>query len=250
MWDRNLNGVSYTYESHAKNQEEQPLRAMRVTGEHKNFLVAGLGRGNFVVYGLDRKNQLEIVELAHNEHITQIVSFEKHQDKYFATRCAEGHVHIWSASNHPDRLFSLWYMDANEEELAPLQPPPAEPEPVVQETKKKRTKINDDGEEVTDSEAGDEDPEPEQDEEEPKKKAKPEKKRPVPEHTLVGAPVASDRDLMIELKWKEMIQSSSTILCITNYTERLLLICNVDLKTRRRILLWTKKTNRNPTALF
>ena len=56
VWDRNLNGVSYTYESHAKNQEEQPLRAMRVTGEHKNFLVAGLGRGNFVVYGLDRKN--------------------------------------------------------------------------------------------------------------------------------------------------------------------------------------------------
>lgn len=78
VWDRNLNGVSYTYESHAKNQEEQPLHAMTVTGEHKNFLVAGLGRGNFIVYGLDRKNQLEIVELAHNEHITQIVSLSKH----------------------------------------------------------------------------------------------------------------------------------------------------------------------------
>lgn len=56
VWDRNLNGVSYTYETHTKNQEAQPMHALTVTGEHRNFLIGGLGRGNFIVYGLDRKN--------------------------------------------------------------------------------------------------------------------------------------------------------------------------------------------------
>lgn len=55
---------------------------------------------------------------------------------------------------------------------------------------------------------------------------------------------------MIELKWKGLIQSSSTILCISNYTERLTIICNVDLKTRRRVLTNQFKNNKSPTALF
>jgi WD40 repeat protein len=37
---------------------------------------------------------------------------------------------------------------------------------------------------------------------------------------------------------------------MSNYTERLTIICNVDLKTRRRTLTWTVKNNRPPTALF
>ena len=74
--------------------------------------------------------------MAHGEEICQIVSLHKLKDKYFATRCVEGHVNIWSASNHPDRLFTLPNIDADEEALAPLQPPPPEPEPVVVVEKK------------------------------------------------------------------------------------------------------------------
>jgi hypothetical protein len=55
---------------------------------------------------------------------------------------------------------------------------------------------------------------------------------------------------MIEIKWKELIPSSSTMLCMTNYTERLTIICNVDLKTRRRVLTMTFKNNKAPTSLF
>lgn len=40
------------------------------------------------------------------------------------------------------------------------------------------------------------------------------------------------------------------MLCTTNYTERLTLIYNVDLKTRRRAISWQVKNNRPPTALF
>jgi hypothetical protein len=89
--------------------------------------------------------------------------------------------------------------------------------------------VNEDGEEVDEEEP--EEPE----EEKPKKKKNLEPVRPVAPK-LIGAPVPSEKDTMIELKWKGSIQSSSTILCITNYTERLTIICNVDLKTRRRVL--------------
>lgn len=71
-------------------------------------------------------------------------------------------------------------------------------------------------------------------EEKPKKKKKPEPVRPTPPTVLVGAPVCCEKDIMIELKWKGIIQSSSTMLCMSNYTEKLTIICNVDLKTRRR----------------
>ena len=43
---------------------------MAVSGERGDLLVAGLGRGNFIVYGLTNKNQLDIFELAHNEAIS------------------------------------------------------------------------------------------------------------------------------------------------------------------------------------
>lgn len=93
---------------------------MAVSGERKDLLIAGLGRGNFIVYGLTQKNQLDIFELAHGEAISQIVSLGKLKNKYFATRCVEGHVNIWSATNHPDKLFTLFNIDADEEALAPL----------------------------------------------------------------------------------------------------------------------------------
>jgi len=217
---------------------------MAISGEKKNLLIGGLGRGNFIVYGLEQKNQLDIFDLAHAEEINQVVSLNKLKDKYFATRCVDGHVNIWSATNHPDRLFTLFNIDGDEEALAPLQPPPPEPEPVV--VVKKEPEVDSDGNPIEEEEAEEEPAE----EEEPKKKKKAEPVRPVAPQ-LVGRPEPSVKDRMIELNpWKGLIQSSSTMLCISNFTERLTIICNVDLKTRRRVLVLTLKNNRKPTALF
>lgn len=110
-----------------------------------------------------------------------------------------------------------------------MQPPPPEPEPVVVVEKKKE--YDSDGNSIQ----GDDDDAPADDDDEPKKKKKPEPVRPVAPK-LVGAPVPSIKDRMIEIKTKLLIQSSSTMLCISNYTEKITLICNVDLKTRRRTL--------------
>lgn len=184
LWDKHLQGTSYTYETH------EPLHSMAVSGERSDLLVGGLGRGNFIVYGLTNKNQLDIIELAHEEAISQIVSLDKLQNKYFATRCVGGHVNIWSATNHPDRLFTLFNIDADEDALAPLQPPPPEPEPVVVVEKVKQ--FDEDGNEIEEEEV---------EEEKPKKKKKPEPVRPVAPK-LVGAPVPSEKDRMIEVKWK------------------------------------------------
>lgn len=89
-------------------------------------------------------------------------------------------------------------------------------------------KYDSDGEEIIEEEE-----EAPEEEEPPKKKKKVEPVRPVAPK-LVGAPVPSEKDRMIEIKWKGLIQSSSTMLCISNYTERLTIICNVDLKRRGR----------------
>lgn len=124
--------------------------------------------------------------------------------------------------------------------LGPLQPPPPEPEPEVFVEKVK--KFDSDGEEIIEEE------EPVE-EEEPKKKSKPEPVRPVAPK-IVGAPVPSEKDRMIELKWKGLIQSSSTMLCTSNWTEKKTIICNVDLKTRRHVISWQVLNNRPPTALF
>lgn len=133
--------------------------------------------------------------------------------------------------------------------MAPLQPPPPEPEPVVvKEKRKKRDPEDPDYDPEVDG-VDDEEEEEAEEEEAPKKKKKVEKERPIGPK-LVGAPEPSDKDRMIEVKWKGLIQSSSTMLCNTNYNERLTIISNVDLKTRRRILSWTVKNNRPPTALF
>jgi hypothetical protein len=45
-----LQGTGYTYETH------EPLHSMAVSGERKDLLISGLGRGNFIVYGLTQKN--------------------------------------------------------------------------------------------------------------------------------------------------------------------------------------------------
>ena len=132
--------------------------------------------------------------------------------------------------------------------LSSGHPPPPEPEVVVVVEKKKN--YDSDGQSVADEEEEEQADEEEEEEEGSKKKKKVEPVRPYPPTVLVGAPKPSVKDRMIEIKWRPLIQSSSTMLCMSNYTERLTIICNVDLKTRRRVLSWTVKNNRPPTALF
>ena len=171
------------------------------------------------------------------------MSLSKLKNKYFATRCIEGHVNIWSATFHPDRLFHLFNIDADEEALAHLQPPPPEPEVVVVVEKKKV--LDEDGNEVEEEE---EEEEKGDDEEAPKKK----KAEPVRPNApkIIGAPVASAHDKMMELKWKGLQLSSSAMMCMSNWTERLTIIVEVELKTRKRQIKKTFKNNLNPTALF
>jgi hypothetical protein len=46
VWDSNLKGISYTYETH------EPVSRMRVTGEKLNLLISSLGVGKLIVIGL------------------------------------------------------------------------------------------------------------------------------------------------------------------------------------------------------
>lgn len=54
------------------------------------------------------------MEQAHLDSVVQICSLQKLKNKYFATRCVLGHVNIWSATAHPDRLFTIENVDRDE----------------------------------------------------------------------------------------------------------------------------------------
>lgn len=116
LWDKHLQGVAYTYETH------KPLTSMNITGEKGEFLIVGQGQGDFIVYGREQKNQLDIIEWAHASPIIDIVSLSKLKNKYFATRCVDGHVNIYSSLFHPDRIALLDNFDGDKEALAHLQP--------------------------------------------------------------------------------------------------------------------------------
>ena len=98
VWDKFSQGVSYTYETH------EPLTVMGITGEKGEILVAGLGDGHLIIFQKERKAQTDIVEWAHAQPITQIVSLSGIKNKYFATRCGDGHVNIYSSLDQPDRI--------------------------------------------------------------------------------------------------------------------------------------------------
>lgn len=87
---------------------------MAITGERNDIMIAALGDGDLIVFGLTNKNQLDIVENAHNHTVIQIVSLQKLKNKYFASRCIHGNVNIWSATHHPDRLFTIENIDKDE----------------------------------------------------------------------------------------------------------------------------------------
>ena len=98
VWDKFTQGVSYTIETH------EPLNSMQVTGEKGELMVCGQGQGHVIVFGKPRRNQLSIEPWAHAEPIIQIVSLSKLRNKYFATRCGDGHVNIYSSLSQPDRI--------------------------------------------------------------------------------------------------------------------------------------------------
>lgn len=52
--------------------------------------------------------------------------------------------------------------------------------------------------------------------------------------TLVGAPVASMKDKMIEVIWNQRTMNSSCLICITNYTEKFTLLGLIEMKQRTR----------------
>jgi hypothetical protein len=65
-----------------------------------------------------------------------------------------------------------------------------------------------------------------------------------------AGPTASDKDKMIELRYKLQNQASSTVLCFSNYNESQILLAIVDLKTRRKNIIKTFKNQKRPTYLF
>ena len=70
-WDKSLQSCDYTIETH------MPLYTMAVTGERSDIMIAALGPGDLIVFGLTSKNQLDIVEKAHTEAVVQICSLQK-----------------------------------------------------------------------------------------------------------------------------------------------------------------------------
>ena len=245
LWDKHLQGVAYTYETH------KPLSSMNITGENDELLIVGQGSGDFIVYGRDAKNQMDIVEWAHATPIIDIVSLSKLKNKYFATRCIDGHVNVWSSLNHPDKIAALDNFDGDKEALAHLQP--VEEEVKVEVKKKKEPKYDSDGELIPDSEedAGEEaEAPPEEDPEAENAKKKKKKAEPPVYPVLIGRPEPSDRDTMIEIKTNALIQSSSTMLAVSCFKEKQVIIVNVDIKTRSKTIKQTFQTEHSPTYLY
>lgn len=186
VWDKDLQGCSYTYETH------ESLFNMRLTGQKKNLLISALGEGNYIVLGLDHRNQHDIYEDAHDGRICQIVSLagSKLEDKYFATRCVDGDVSIWSATQHPDRVFTVENVD--QDETAPAQAETARESAKEEEPPKEEEPAE--GEE---GEAADEEVEEDEDGNPiPKKKVEVK----VVKKDKSGR-ISSERDCMLEIKW-------------------------------------------------
>ena len=238
IWDRDLVGCSYTYETH------DPLYRMRITGEKKDLLISALGEGNFMVFGLDKRNQHDIIEGAHDAKIVQIVNLSNGQlgNKYFATRCTDGDFSIWSAYPHPDQVFTIPNMDkagdpnnqvdtnrdAHEEQTTPR--------PVEKEESK---------------EEGAEDEEEEEEYDENGDPIEKKKKAPVVVKKVKPPTSASDKDQMIEINWSHtVIQSSATVLAFSNYNDQVVNLGIIDLKMRNLKFVKTFKLSAKPTVIY
>lgn len=173
-------------------------------------MIAALGPGDLIVFGLGSKNQLDIVEQAHHAAVVQICSLQKLKNKYFATRCVLGHVNIWSATAHPDRLFTIENIDRDDAVVGGSGSQSHQHESSILN---RNSGADDMG------------------------------------GTARQGPLASDRDRMLELRYRLQNQSSSTVLCFSNYNESQILIAIVDLKTRRKNIIKTFKNQRRPTYM-
>ena len=119
--------------------------------------------------------------------------------------------------------------------------PQVQEEVVKPEPKKKR---NEDDEEEEDEE------EEELDEDgNPVEKKEPE---PVKIEKDFSNRIASDKDKMIELRdWSDtIIQSSATVIAVSNYRESFVYITIIDLKMRRQHQIKRFDLNNKPTELF
>ena len=82
--------------------------------------------------GTENRNQNDIITDAHDGKIVQIVTLagQKLENKYFATKCIFGDLSIWSATPHPDKVFTIEYVDQDESNprigdySMPIEPPP------------------------------------------------------------------------------------------------------------------------------
>ena len=122
-----------------------------------------------------------------------------------------GHVNIWSATAHPDRLFTIENVD-RDESAAGASTSHYEQSSIM----------------------------------------KPSEEKSIANNTARGptGPQASDRDRMVELRYRLQNQNSSTVLCFSNYNESQILLAIVDLKTRRKNIIKTFKNQRRPTYLY
>lgn len=76
-------------------------------------------------------------------------------------------------------------------------------------------------------------------------------KAPVPPIKKIKTNLCSPQDKMIEIKWNQsVIQSSATVLCFSNFNESTVTIAMIDLKTRRKNIFKSFKTEFRPTFLF
>ena len=131
--------------------------------------------------------------------------------------------------------------------MAHLQPQP-EVEEAPQPTKKKRGDGSDDDEEEEEEEV----PAAAEEEDEEAAKKKKQEKKPREITPLIGRPEPSERDMMIELVFEKAVvmQSSSTILAVSCFNNKQVLICNVDIKTRSKSIRHKIDTKESPTYLF
>ena len=198
IWSKETQSCDYTIETH------EPLHTMAITGEKGDMLVAALGEGNLIVFGMQLKNQIDILREAHASPVIKVITLARLNNKYFATRCAEGHVNVWSATSHPDKLFTIENID-----------------------KEDASSLHDNTLNVTLKADGD------------------------PLQQSMWQSSSSEKDRMIELEWKhQFIQPSSTVLCITNYNDSLVIVVVIDLKTRRKQIFKTYKCAQRPSYLF
>ena len=192
-------------------------------------------------------NQNCLKEEQHDNTIVQITSLAKLEHKYFATRCADGDVGLYSSNVEPDQVYMFENVDQGEDEITKLtethRESRADEEPAAPEQVEEN-------EEEQNPEEGEEE-EPELDENGDPIVKKPKVVEPPKKKDKSGR-ISSKEDQMIEIDdWKlTQTQASTAVLCFSNYRQSFISIASFDLKTRRKLPLRTYNLANKPTKLF